>query len=233
MAQAALIVSLYAKPRCVGRPQPRHPKRYPKPCEITLAKELVFSQASKRNQHRTHALQPSTMNGRGLQSSIWASGEGYDSFKRVGDWSCPSCGFSNFAWRKECFRCSPAWHLNGLHTNGHLPAPADHLNRLSTSPHDTHHVQAAKAADFGAVHPPAQKEHGLSTSRWAPRNYRGRTKSDNIWTRVSFRDPAEDSVANPGRRCPPIHRLFPTLTELFRPLLTLAFHTRFSTIFFR
>lgn len=164
------------------------------------------------------------MNGHGLQSSIWAPGEGYDSFRRVGDWSCPSCGFSNFAWRKECFRCSQAPHLNGLHTNGHLPRSADYINHLSTSSHDNHHIQAAKTAHFQTVHHPAQKEPGLSTSRWAPRNHRGRTKSDNIWTRVYLHPPVDFSVANLGRR-------YPTLSELSRPLLTSVFRTKFSTTF--
>src|SRR5215469_8220009 len=37
---------------------------------------------------------------------------------RPGDWTCPSCGFSNFQRRTACFRCSyPAIHS--------APTPAD------------------------------------------------------------------------------------------------------------
>ncbi|KAE9378569.1 hypothetical protein N431DRAFT_400303 [Stipitochalara longipes BDJ] len=87
-----------------------------------------------------------------LQNSRWAP--------RIGDWTCTSCGFSNFAWRKECFRCSSNTHSNRLPAaNGHLPTPPAESTNLP-------------------------KEPGLCMSRWAPRNYHGRASSEEIWTRI-------------------------------------------------
>jgi hypothetical protein len=46
------------------------------------------------------------MGSNGLEASVWASMPGQHYCPRPGDWRCDSCTSANYAWRKECFRCS-------------------------------------------------------------------------------------------------------------------------------
>jgi len=130
------------------------------------------------------------MSGRGLQKSIWAPRAGETtSFRRPGDWECPSCRFSNFQSRTQCFRCAFVPRVGGLASNG--PAVADGNqgthgtglgddNTMPQTPLDTTLV------DGPQIQYPRGEERGLSTSRWAPRNYTGRpnTNSREVWTRA-------------------------------------------------
>ncbi|KAH8759584.1 hypothetical protein F5882DRAFT_337367 [Hyaloscypha sp. PMI_1271] len=131
------------------------------------------------------------MNDHGLQNSIWAP-QGRDSFRRVGDWICPSCGFSNFTWRKVCFRCSTGPQATGLPVNGHLQTSADPTNYISTSYNENRPLQPPESR-HDTIHS-TQKESGLSTSRWAPRTFRGRPKTDDVWTRIV---PNHDRASTP------------------------------------
>lgn len=63
---------------------------------------------------------------------------------RPGDWTCPSCGFSNFQRRTACFRCSyPAMgdqshQMYGGYGYGHpgmMPHPGHHMNHGHGSMH--------------------------------------------------------------------------------------------------
>jgi Zn-finger in Ran binding protein and others len=124
------------------------------------------------------------MSDNGLQNSIWApQSRKLDSFRRVGDWICPSCGVSNFAWRRECFRCSPAPHANGSPANELLQTSVDIVTYIATSDHENDHLQPPES-HLDTIRSP-QQQPGLSTSRWAPRNFGGRPpKTNEVWTRV-------------------------------------------------
>ena len=170
------------------------------------------------------------MNDHGLQNSIWAHNGDLDHSKRAGNWICPSCGFSNFVWRKLCFRCSSDPHFDGLPTNGHRPVSADSLEHIPISSHANHQAQPSNGISFQTNYlTVTQKEPGLATSRWAPRNHHGRS-THQIWTRVCLHRPCY---------CPLLsltfadhYRSFPTLPEQrylpLQPLLISAFPTKFS-----
>ncbi|KAH8594873.1 hypothetical protein B0O99DRAFT_512797 [Bisporella sp. PMI_857] len=87
---------------------------------------------------------------------------------QAGDWLCSSCGFSNFAYRGQCFRCRAERPITSASIiqkdNGILPSailgPTLPTNKL---------VGSGK---------------GLETSRFAPRNYHGQYKAKDIWTYV-------------------------------------------------
>jgi hypothetical protein len=75
---------------------------------------------------------------------------------RPGDWTCPSCGFSNFQRRTACFRCS--FPLNGApdqynygysygHPTGMMPPP----HHMGGHGHMMGHVRGGGAAGGGAV----------------------------------------------------------------------------------
>jgi hypothetical protein len=141
------------------------------------------------HRHESNIASPNTfytlkMNDHGLQNSIWAHNRDLDHSKRVGNWICPSCGFSNFVWRKLCFRCSHDPHSHGLPTNEHLPVSADSVKHVTTSSHANHQAQRPNGISFQTNHlTVTQKEPGLATSRWAPRNHHARSRHQ-IWTRV-------------------------------------------------
>jgi hypothetical protein len=129
------------------------------------------------------------MSDRGLQKSIWAPRNGEPtSFRRPGDWDCPSCGFSNFQSRTQCFRCSFIRSVGGLASNG--PAVADKNQGTHGTGLGDHNIIAQKPLDKISVGVPQGQyvrgeERGLSTSRWAPRNYAGRPNPNGeVWTRV-------------------------------------------------
>jgi len=163
-------------------------------------------QARETNTTRLDSPHTLIMNDDGLQKSIWAPRGDSNSFRRPGDWICPSCGFSNFAWRKECLRCSSVSNVESA--NGHLPLSAHSSPQIATPYHDNYHVNPAKGVTFETihytVHGDENNEPGLSTSRWAPRNYRGRANSDEIWTRVCCQIPSLCTIAN-TRRLSPSH----------------------------
>jgi hypothetical protein len=138
----------------------------------------------------------------GLHASIWAP-KNYGDVRydlRSGDWHCPSCGFSNFQRRTECFRCSSKGKgLSEASTNGYGP-PNTILKSENMRPPKTAGAYG-DAGRTGSEEPFWQKENyttrhtpqlqsgekGLATSRWAPRNYNGRAKEADrgeIWTRV-------------------------------------------------
>ena len=130
------------------------------------------------------------MSGRGLQKSIWAPRAGETtSFRRPGDWECPSCRFSNFQSRTQCFRCAFVPRVGGLASNG--PAVADGNQGTHGPDLGDHNIipqmplNAIQVDDQQTQYPRAE-ERGLSTSRWAPRNYAGRpnTNSREVWTRA-------------------------------------------------
>jgi hypothetical protein len=143
-----------------------------------------------------------TMNDDGLEKSMWAPRGDSNSFTRSGDWACPSCGFSNYSWRKKCFRCSTACDSNGIMTDGHLPLSAYATPLNSISSQDTNHVYPGKSLAAETIHHTFQqdenREPGLSRSRWAPRNYRGITSTNEIWTRVRCQSPSLRTIANPS-----------------------------------
>ncbi|KAI9048362.1 hypothetical protein LZ554_007198 [Drepanopeziza brunnea f. sp. 'monogermtubi'] len=141
------------------------------------------------------------MNGPGLQKSIWAHGNGIGigtgtetvcPNRRPGDWNCPSCGFRNYKWRTNCFRCDPASsssnytesHRNPSQTttqnsqaptHNALPLPLPYQKPIDTRPHV---APATGGLDGG---------HGLSVSIWAPKNAGRRQNtagSRKIWTRT-------------------------------------------------
>jgi hypothetical protein len=130
------------------------------------------------------------MSGRGLQKSIWAPRAGEtNSFRRPGDWECSSCHFSNFQSRTQCFRCAFVPSVGGLASSdptvtdgnpGTHTTSLGHRNTIPQTPLDTTPV------DHPQIRYPRGEERGLSTSRWAPRNYAGRpnTNSREVWTRA-------------------------------------------------
>jgi hypothetical protein len=199
------------------------------------AKQSAPGSMSSIRQANTSNIAPSNtfyalkMNDHGLQNSIWAPGGNFDYSKRVGNWICPSCGFSNFAWRKVCFRCPPAPHANGLVANGHPPTSTDSVNRITTSHRESHHVQVPNSTSFQTNYPTVnQREPGLSTSRWAPRNHLGRTSSDEIWTRVCFHSQFPYTLTDSRRLFLTTYKppRLPPRTDL-----TSASRTKFSTTF--
>lgn len=157
--------------------------------------------------------------GRGLSGSKWApqnSGAGNARRGEVSparkithgftldmDWDCNSCGFSNFGWRKECFRCdkpkgwiptdvSAALHRNDENwppgTNGNGNGKASSFFGLSNGVGEPYNMNGRS----GAGTPVEVDEKtgnaprgALSMSIWAPRNRVNSQKyGDKPWTRV-------------------------------------------------
>jgi hypothetical protein len=148
-------------------------------------------------------------------------------------WVCHSCGFSNFVWRKLCFRCCSDPHYRCLPANRHLPGSADPVKPVLTSSHANHQVLPSNGISFQTNHLTAtQKEPGLATSRWAPRNYQ-RRGAHQIWTRVCLHRPFYCTLLS--RTTADHCRPFPSLPGQhhlpLQPLLISAFHTKFSIIF--
>jgi hypothetical protein len=138
----------------------------------------------------------------GLNRSIWAntgSGNG-DLFRQPEDWNCPSCGFSNFQWRKDCYQCtsrssSPAHGtnsraLNGFNTPGiSTPPSANGSSGWQNPSTPLRASQASAQMDVESYLQQAVKSGAanLSTSRWAPRNLSGKPRvvsSDNVWIKA-------------------------------------------------
>jgi hypothetical protein len=151
------------------------------------------------------------MGDRGLHTSIWApkhNGEAQH-FLRPADWTCPSCGFSNFERRMECFRCSftatsagPKGDAVGRNSNGQpdmMPPPQDMDNHSRKGGHEEAirsgfqgHTTPGPIEDPTRHIPKAKNERvGLSTSRWAPRHSGSHKISGNgkVWTRVRLKSP--------------------------------------------
>lgn len=137
------------------------------------------------------------MNHRGLNNSIWASGRrdgGRDSqFSSIqpGDWSCPKCHFSNFQRRTHCFQCGFS-HANGTD-------PDDERLQGNMQPIQTLQNSRGQSSILGGrgvqmparaavtINPRQEGEHGLGTSRWAPRGlYRSGKliNANDVWTKV-------------------------------------------------
>lgn len=149
------------------------------------------------------------MENRGLKSSVWAGERIGDQnfYARPGDWICPSCGFSNFQRRLECLRCSQgaasALPEDQATLRNKNPQMGTILSPEELDPHDsksdykevTEHTFHGHIDSEIVVEKPQHvsevksKAGGLSTSRWAPRNYTGRHRPANgeeVWTRVGF-----------------------------------------------
>lgn len=136
---------------------------------------------------------------RGLHASIWASrGNGDTRYgPRPGDWECPTCGFSNYQRRTECFRCSQKG-LKDVSANGHVSRSTTPNSYTGKIPQES--GSWARGGISGSGGSSVQKEdstsngshlsageQGLAMSRWAPRNYDGRPKvidKRQVWTRV-------------------------------------------------
>lgn len=153
-----------------------------------------------------------TGHSRGLSGSRFApQNSGYGSgYTRAGgrgggsesDWECASCRFSNFGWRKECFRCDKAkgWSPNdasaGLQSNNENWKPilrsngkASSVLGISNGPQEVHNINGQPPARSSLV---VNEETGneprgaLAMSIWAPRNRTASQKyGDKPWTRVS------------------------------------------------
>jgi len=133
------------------------------------------------------------MGDRGLHTSVWAAKRnGETQHTRPGDWTCPSCGFSNFQRRTECFRCSftPAgadFKDDATERNGHRPP------YVMPPPQDIHPLTSGLIENHTQHIPKVNSERtGLYTSRWAPRNSSGRPKvldSGEVWIKVRLRSP--------------------------------------------
>lgn len=147
----------------------------------------------------------------GLHTSIWAAkrnGEAQDT-RSSGDWTCPSCSFSNFQRRTECFRCSftpassgfkdIAMERNGYGSPDMMPPPQDTDPQSGMGGHENirggfqAHITPGLIENHTQHIPKVNTERtGLYTSRWAPRNSGGRPKvseGGEVWTKVRLRSP--------------------------------------------
>ncbi|KAK2624917.1 hypothetical protein QTJ16_005286 [Diplocarpon rosae] len=123
----------------------------------------------------------------GLQQSIWAgSGAASASLNaRAANWKCPSCGFSNYKWRANCFRC--------LFTAGFVLSPCLVVPQPAHAPQRSTYVAPytkllqTQEGTISATAGVRNGRNGLSVSIWAPRNAdkrenpRGHRK---VWTRT-------------------------------------------------
>lgn len=130
----------------------------------------------------------------GLGRSRWATGPTNGTFQRVGNPKCHSCGLSNFSDSDLCFRCAhnpkplnnggaaTNGNILGSRTNGVSAAPSWPKQRTLPKPPGT--VNGSDShTEAGGI----KRDHGLSTSMWAPRNYHGNTKvadKGQVWTRT-------------------------------------------------
>lgn len=101
----------------------------------------------------------------GITKSRWAS-EPYLA-RRTNTRRCHSCGMSNFSEGDHCFKCAH----NPKNSNDTKPkiSPTQPSNLRPSNGDSLHKVG-----------------HGLSTSRWAPRNLAGNTGRAQVWTRVKI-----------------------------------------------
>ena len=157
--------------------------------------------------------------GRGLSGSRFApQNSGYGSgFLRGGrggsnftngptldfDWDCAGCGFSNFGWRKECFRCNkvkgwtPTEGLAGTQGNNENKAPGSNERgntpTLFGLPNGLDEARGISSRSATATPLPIDERTGnaprggLAMSIWAPKNRTASQKyGDNRWTKASF-----------------------------------------------
>jgi len=103
----------------------------------------------------------------GLNASVWAkkrSNERFHTTSQTGDWQCAECSFSNFSWRTNCFHCStPQGGFKIKKPNKSTQIAVDEKDEGSYAQHEP---------------------QGLAKSCFAPRNYKGESKSREIWTYV-------------------------------------------------
>jgi hypothetical protein len=148
------------------------------------------------------------MGDRGLHTSVWAgkcNGEAQYT-RRPGDWTCPSCGFSNFQRRTECLRCSftptsagskdDAMEANGYGPPDMMPPPQgmdpqSGIGGLEKRGGFQAHITPGLIENHTQhIHKVNNERTGLYTSRWAPHSSSGRPKvSDGgeVWTKVRLR----------------------------------------------
>lgn len=150
-----------------------------------------------------------TQRSRGLSGSRFApQNSGYSStYSREGgrgggsdfDWECASCRFSNFGWRKECFRCDKAkgWTPTdgavGLQSNNENWKPVPKSNGkvssffgLSNGTPEVHGINGRPTPSGIDDKPGNEPQGALAMSIWAPRNRTASQKyGDKPWTRVS------------------------------------------------
>jgi len=199
------------------------------------------------------------MGDRGLHTSIWALNPNGDAqyFRRSGDWICPSCGFSNFQQRIECFQCSftatsagpgaGAVGVNGCEPTDMMQSPQDldhhsdkggddEVTRSGSQLHNTSGLIEDLARHTTKV---KNERTGLSTSRWAPRNYSGGLKTldgGEVWTKVRLEgtDSNQQLTLGVGRSFQ-WSTIYPIPAQTTRPLQppalrTSASPTKYSTI---
>ncbi len=141
------------------------------------------------------------MGDRGLNTSLWAAGSNREAqfTPRPGDWTCPSCDFSNFRRRKECFRCSfmptsagfkdNAAEKHGYRTPDIMPSSQDLDPQGGIESHKAIRGINPELTKTPTLHIRRvnNERAGLYTSRWAPRNSRGRpnvSEGGEVWTKV-------------------------------------------------
>ncbi|KAL2071921.1 hypothetical protein VTL71DRAFT_13156 [Oculimacula yallundae] len=123
----------------------------------------------------------------GLQHSKWAhtGGSTHNSHHRPGDWTCASCRFSNFQWRKSCFRCAADGADAPVARNSQQTMiPSVQFKR----PYDGYRHQAEAVLLSSASIESTPIASGLSISRWAPRNANSNQSAQPnniVWTRTS------------------------------------------------
>lgn len=141
------------------------------------------------------------MENKGLKSSRWAQTSHRQAPSiRSADWACPSCGFMNFSWRKECLRCPPL--ESGISNDvkvTNIPQQPDTisllpqtLNKSLPKNEDYTNAGSLKSTYTDPLQDPGlyNGERGLATSRWAPRNHRGRPADPHgggVWIRVGLK----------------------------------------------
>ena len=168
-------------------------------------------QAAIRLPHNSTSLSTATMDGFGLNSSIFAplGQSSNSSFARPGDWICRGCGFLNFQKRSVCLRCSkdPDSKDGTSASSGHQQSEPTHAHPHEAYPNEKQEQFEAKHQcpplpsrydeNIRHAHKLHAREPGLSTSLWAPRNIvGGQTPLDvpELWSRVG-RHPAFDDLS--------------------------------------
>jgi hypothetical protein len=140
------------------------------------------------------------MAGNGLQKSSWASNTKDTSSRRVPKRRCHSCGMSNFAEGNVCFLCAHNPKILGDAAGtvnvkaGMLPTSGTKSNTWATALPQIQQRDAKISSNTpvgngttNTHNATVDRASGLSTSRWAPRNYAGsgNSRPAQVWTRVS------------------------------------------------
>ncbi|KAG0649619.1 putative RNA-binding [Hyphodiscus hymeniophilus] len=121
-----------------------------------------------------------------MNESIWArprpGNENSNYFPRPDDWSCSSCGFSNFQRRVDCMQCSRS--KAGTPTQQSFLAPKEvDGNIVSNWYQPNTNSSLAPISTLPAQKPTAPKLGGMADSLWAPRSLKGRAKKSDTWIR--------------------------------------------------